>query len=115
MSTVSYFNIATGNSRSLVIAWSAMANGDDGQPMPHSAYTDKSVQVSGTFGVGGSLRLEGSNNGTDWAPLSDPQGGSLDIVSAKIKQVVEATRFIRPRVTGGDGTTSLAVHLYVKE
>lgn len=45
-----------------MVTWPALANGDDGTPISFSQYTDKSVQVSGTFGVGGTLRFEGSNN-----------------------------------------------------
>jgi hypothetical protein len=92
-----------------------MANGDDGNPIQFAQYTDKSVQVTGIFGSGGSIRLEGSNNGVDWAPLSDPSGNDLNITSAKIKMVTEATYYVRPRVTAGDGTTNLSVHLLIKE
>lgn len=115
MATISNTKTATGNTRSIVVNWSGMANGDDGEPILFSQYVDKSVQVVGTFGVGGSLRLEGTNNGTDWAVLTDPQGNDLNIMTAKIEQIMEACWKVRPRVTAGDGTTSLAVHLMIKE
>ncbi len=73
--------------------------------MPGSA--DRSVQVLGTFGTGGSLRIEGSNDGSTYAVLTDPQGNALDFTTAKIETVMELTRYIRPRITAGDGTTSL--------
>lgn len=115
MSTISKTQISTGNTKAVVIAWTPLANGDDGEPIPFSQYTDKSVQVSGIFGAGGSVRIEGSNDGTNWAVLTDPQGNDLNITSAKIEMVTEATRLIRPRVTAGDGTTNLNVHLLIKE
>jgi hypothetical protein len=80
--------------------------------MPGSA--DRSVQVTGTFGTGGSVRIEGSNDGTNYAVLTDPQGNALDITTAKIETVMELTRYLRPRITAGDGTTSLTVSLLVK-
>jgi hypothetical protein len=115
MTTINHSKLPSGNTRTLLIQWEALANGDDGTPVPFSQYTDKSVQVVGTFGVGGSVRLEGSNNGTDWATLTDAQGNDLNISAPKIEMVLEATQYIRPRVTAGDGSTSLTVVLLMKE
>lgn len=86
----------------------------DGQPIEHSRYADRSVTVTGTFGAGGSVRIEGSLDGTNYFPLTDPQGNALDITSAKIEAITEAVRYLRPRVTAGDGTTSLTVHIFFK-
>lgn len=87
---------------------------DDGEPFEMPGAADRSVQVTGTFGVGGSVRLEGSNDGTNYAVLSDPQGNALDITTAKIEAITELTRYIRPRVTAGDGSTDLAVTVLVR-
>lgn len=76
-------------------------------------FADRSVQVYGTFGAAGNLRVEGSNDGgTTWATLADPQGNALDITAAKIEQLLELTAQIRFRVTAGDGTTSLTVAFF---
>lgn len=72
-------------------------------------YADRSVQVAGTFGAGGTLLIEGSNDGTNWATLNNVQGTALSITSAGIKQVAEVTRYVRARVSAGDGTTDLDV------
>ena len=82
------------------------------QEMPGSA--DRSVQVSGTFGTGGNLRIEGSNDGITYAVLTDPQGNALDFTTAKIETVMEIVRFIRPRITAGDGTTSLTCTMLMR-
>lgn len=111
---IDYTNRVTGNHRSTVVVWAGMAANDVGQPTSNCQYTDKSVQVSGTFG-GAALLLEGSNNGTDWAVLTDPQGNPLTFTAAKIEMVTEATLYVRPRVSGGDGTTALTVDLLLKE
>jgi hypothetical protein len=115
VATIDITKSQTGNHRSFVITWPDMAVGDVGQPAPYGQYTDKSVQVVGAFGVGGVVRFEGSNNGVDWAPLTDPQGNALDFQTTKIEMVSEATMSVRPRVTAGDGSTSLTVIALLKE
>lgn len=82
---------------------------DDGEPMELPGWPDRSVQVIGTLGAGGSVRIQGSNNGTDWAVLTDPQGNDLNITSLKIEAITELTRFVRPLITAGDGATNLSV------
>jgi hypothetical protein len=102
------------NDHCAVVSWSALQSGDDGTPIELATFADRSVQSSGTFGVGGTVRIEGSINGTDWAPLTDLQGNNLDLTSAKIESVAELVRYLRPRVTAGDGTTSINVHMIMK-
>lgn len=99
---------------SVVFAYPAMANGDDGDPISavnFADFSDRSVQVTGTFGSGGNLEVEGSNEVTpaNYATLNNAQSGALDITSAGIKQIIENTEAMRPRVTAGDGTTALLV------
>lgn len=94
-----------------VITWTPLANGDSGQPLESARFADRSVQVTGTFGASGNLRLEGSNDGTNYVVLTDPQGNALNLTAAGIEAVMEVVRYIRPRVTNGDGTTSLTVTL----
>lgn len=96
------------------IEWTGLLNTDDGTPLEMPGSNDRSVQVRGTFGAGGSLRIEGSNDGANYATLTDPQGNALDFTTAKIEQVSELTRFIRPRITAGDGTTSLVCTMLVR-
>lgn len=113
MSTINPVNTPTGNNRTYVVNWLALGPGDDGASVEYAQYSDKSIQVVGAFD-GASLVFEGSNNGTDWAVLTDPQGNALNITSAKIELVAEATRYVRPRVVGG-AAPSLNVHLFLKE
>ena len=115
MATIQHTRTSTGTSHSMVVNWENLANGDDGLPIDFSQYSDRIVQVLGTFGLGGSVRLEGSINGTDYNVLTDPQGNSLDISMASIEAVTELVRYVRPRVTAGDGSTNLSVYLLIKE
>jgi hypothetical protein len=115
MATIPHSRSGTGSTAVFVATWPSLAQGDDGDALPFAQYSDKSVQVAGTFG-GATLRVEGSNNGgSTWATLTDPQGNDLLITSAKIEMVTEATVLVRPIVVGGDGTTSLTVSMLCKE
>jgi hypothetical protein len=113
MPTITSTRTQTGNNKVIVFNWLAMATSDDGEPVAFAQYTDKSVQITGTFG-GATVVIEGSNDGTTYAVLTDPQGNDLNITSAKVEMVSEATRYVRPRVSGGSGT-SINVYLLVKE
>jgi hypothetical protein len=98
----------------VVITWTGIGNGSTGKPVKRPALADKTIQVEGTFGAGGSATLEGSNDstiGTDgnFHALTDPQGNTIAIAAPGIKQVTEATLWIQPHVTAGDVTTSLNV------
>jgi len=96
--------------------WLNMANGDDGSPRELPAFADRSVQVVGTWGAGGELSIEGSNDGgTTWAVLSDPLGRALAFTANDIQNITEISELIRPRVTGGDGTTLISVYFFAKK
>ena len=99
-----------------LVQWTGLtkATDDAGSPVELPNYSDRSVQVTGTFGTGGSVRIEGSLDGTNYATLTDPQGNALDVTAAKIEAISEAVRYIRPRVTAGDGTTTLVVTILFK-
>lgn len=112
---MSYTKTPTGFTNAFVTTWANLINGEAGDHIEVTPYTDKSVQVVGTFGVGGSVTIEGSNDGANWAVLTGPQGNDLRLTTAKIEFVSEATWFLRPRIDAGDGTTDLTVSIFLKE
>lgn len=93
--------------------WTPLLNGDQGTSLSAPNLPDKTIQVKGTFGVGGSVQIEGSNDGgTTWHILNDTRGettGALTFTAADTRQLLENPELIRPNVTAGDGTTSLTV------
>lgn len=93
------------------IVWAALANGDSGAPMIMPGSNLRSIQVNGTFGSGGTILLEGSNDGTNYYTLTDPQGNAISKTAAGIEAIEEITIYVRPRVSAGDGTTSLTATL----
>ena len=108
----------------IVIQWTGLtfATTDYGEAIQMPSLADRNVQLLGTLGVGGSVRLEGSNKespdettATDWATLNDPQGNPLDLSALKAENIMENLLWIRPRVTAGDATTSLTVLLLLRK
>jgi hypothetical protein len=97
-----------------LVTWAGLLNTDDGAPAQWCDYADRCIQVTGTFGTGGSLTIQGSNDGVTWGALSDPQGNALTFTSSKLEQALELPRYVRPIVTAGDGTTSLVCTILMR-
>lgn len=94
----------------VVDTWAAMpSNSTPGDPLQASNFVVNSAQVLGTFGVGGSVNLEGSNDGVNWTILPDINNNAATWTSASVKFFRESTVYVRPNVTAGDGTTSLTM------
>lgn len=95
------------------VTWAAVPNGNQGSPYAgdwFSAY----FQVTGTFGAGGSVQMEGSNDGVNWVILP----GAVALVAAGFFAPATAgvrPKFVRPNVTAGDGTTALTVTGFFKK
>lgn len=106
--------IKTWKDKAHVITWANMANSDTGAALEMVGSADRSIQVTGTFGSGGNLRIQGSNDGTNWNTLTDPQGNDINLTTSKIEQIMEVVRYMRPNVTAGDGTTNLTVSILVR-
>lgn len=116
MATTSYtyVELSTYGDQGHIVTWALIANGDDGTPLAMVGSADRAIQITGTFGSGGSITIQGSNDGSTYATLHDPGGNDLTFTSPGIHAVLEITKFIRPKVTAGDGTTSLNAILLVR-
>lgn len=94
--------------------WIGLANGDTGAPVNLCRYNDKTIQFSGVFGVGGTVILEATVDGTTWSPMTDVFGTVISATTAKVLTITEVPLEIRPRVTAGDGSTAITVSLLVR-
>jgi len=105
-----------GQSHAVAVTWSGLLKSSDdvGAAFEGIHYADRSVQVTGTFGSAGSVSIEGSNDGANWAALNDAQGNPLAVSLARISIIQEMTRYVRPKVIAGDATTSLVVTLLAR-
>lgn len=101
--------------------WPQMANGDTGSFAILGLHGDKSVHAVGTFGAGGTVTFRGSNvlppvEATSGI-IHDPTGANLTLTTtagAGLKQVLESTYSVSPKVTAGDGATLLDVWLCIR-
>jgi hypothetical protein len=98
-----------------IVSWTPLANGDSGLPFAMPGFADRSVQVGGTFGAGGTVIIEGSIDGSNYIVLTDPQGNAISKTAAAIEAISEIVKLIRPRVTAGDGTTAITVTLIARK
>jgi len=83
--------------------WTALGDADQGSAIKVPMGSEKSFQVFGTFGSA-TVVLQGSNDGTNWASLTDPQGNAISKTAAALEAVSEHTLYIRPSTSGGTGT-----------
>lgn len=103
------------------ISWFNMPNDSVGDYLEFSNHSDKTIQYWGTF-AGASAYMKGSNDPTvpndpdaaAWFDLTDLQGNALTKTSAAGEMIIENPRYIRPVVTGGDGTTAINVSITAK-
>jgi hypothetical protein len=100
-----------------VIKWTITSTDVDGEPYIFSGrYPEKSIHVFGTFGTGGTIKAQGTNEvltPANWYNLNDPQGAEISITVAKIKEILENVYQFRPYLSAGTGTT-LTVILCLK-
>lgn len=101
------------NQRVAITSWPALAAGEAGEPFEIAQFSDRSIQIAGTFG-GATVTFEGSNDGVGYHTLSDPAGLPLSFSAAGLKAVAELTRWVRPKVAGGDGSTALSATLLAR-
>lgn len=94
--------------------WTGLLNGDTGAPIDVPNYSEKTVQATGTFGVGGTVTVEGTidpESSPVFGTLRKPDHTNLTLTTSQPATVLEDVTQIRPNVTAGDGTTSLTFWL----
>lgn len=111
MATINFAieEIETRGDHGHIVTWTPLGSGDDGAPLSMVGSARRTVQVFGTFAAGSKLEIEGSNDGTNFALLSDDHGNELKFNAAGISTVAELTRHIRPRVTAGAPTLTVVM------
>lgn len=104
---------AKGNT--ILHSFDAIGNLDTGQEVLGFDYSDITIQIDViTLGVGGSIQLEGSNDGVNWHILNDPFDNALVFVADGMDQVLEACKLYRLHCTAGDGTTDINAFLFMR-
>jgi hypothetical protein len=115
MATTNGSQVSDPDQSAVRFKWLAIPNGNQGNAVALNVYQDRTVQVNGTFGTGGSVTIQGSNDdGANWVTLTDPLGNALTFTTAGLKAIGGVPNKIRPSVTAGDGTTSINVWLHAR-
>lgn len=106
-----------------------LANGDTGSLLESMDFADGTVQIGGigsgtapdgasvaasVFGTGGSVTMEGSNDGVNFFALTDQQGNAITKTASALEVIEEVPRFFRPNCTAGDGTTDITITLWAR-
>lgn len=110
-----------------LIVWTGLDGDDSGQAVFLPNYSDKTVQIIGTFDSN-TLTVYGSNDvdrvradiaaGTlfgsataTWTALTDPQGNAIAKTGAAIEEILENPAYILCVNAGGGGSTATEVML----
>ena len=93
-----------------VATWESAALNDADQAglpvSPPALANGAVVQAIGAFGNDGSVTLQGSNDGTNWATLLDIGANAITFTAAGIKQLTVIPRFIRVLQTEGEAAVT---------
>lgn len=101
MATVSptQAKVGDGTDDAILFTWALTTANADGAPVEYTQWADRGFSAVGTWG-GATLTVEGSNDGTNWLPLSNAAGGTAATFTANgAKSIIEGLRFIRPNLT----------------
>ncbi len=97
--------------------WETVTNGDVGGPLDDvgggPVFADKTITITGTPGVGFVLDIEGSNDNVNWVTLRNTNDNAdlnfTALTAPELHGILENPRFIRPNISGGDGTTDIDI------
>ena len=89
--------------------WAAMGNADTGGALGPDgggiAFADKTVQIVASNYGGATIVIQGSNDGTNWFTLTNPNNDNLSFtIGDQLEAILENPLYIRPKTSGGTGT-----------
>lgn len=92
--------------RTQVFKWTGITEGDQFQQIDGGGQvSDVTIVMTGTPG-GATINLQGSHDAVTWLNLLDPGGAAIALTStATYAATRDVMPFLRPRRTGGTGTT----------
>ena len=97
----------------MLYTWTLTAADAEGGVITAHEYGDRTVQIAGNFD-GASASLQGSNDGTNWIALTDPQGNALTKTSGALETVMETPRYTKVVSSGGGGSQSISISIFCR-
>lgn len=94
------------------VVWATVTENDTFAAVAMAGYTARSIHVSGTFG-GATVVLKGSNTGTNYFGLGDPQGVAISVTSEGLKSSQDSVINYQPTASGGTGQSLTVTMLFV--
>jgi len=88
--------------------WTALASGDVGNALTAPNLPDKTVHLTGTFNTATCV-IQGSNDGTNYETLADPNGNALSFTATGIETILENVQYIRPKTGTAGGSAAITV------
>src|SRR5262245_59780834 len=107
MATVNYV-IEESTLSHAVVTWENLLNGDVGQWFKSAGYFLQNSEASGTLGAGGTYIGENAQSVSNPVAIGGAQTAALPSVVSW-----QNSAMIRPRVSAGDGTTSITFSAYL--
>ena len=89
--------------------WANMGNADAGEALGPDgggiAFADKTVQIVAAAYGSATIVIQGSNDGTNWFTLTNPNNDDLSFtIGNQLEAILENPLYIRPSTSGGTGT-----------
>lgn len=101
-----------GDGSALTVSWTPVTSADSFQLVKYPEHTVRSIQVEGTFGSA-TVVLNGCNDNANFHGLNSVNGSAISLTSAGLKNIFENCPYLQPAASGGDGTQSLTVTLFL--
>ena len=107
--------ITVGNNGAVTVFWEGLLQGDDGNFVDVSGYTDMTVHSDGNYSGSGSITMQGSNNAVAVFSLTEPGNTAISLTADTVGSlIVEQPIYMRPLVASGDGSTDIDVWISAK-
>lgn len=113
MATVGLTPTIINNGEAMLYSCTLTNTNTDCAPLTAHEYGDRTVQIgtSGTTGFGtGTVVVQGTNDGSNWFPLTDPQGNGISKTTASLETIMETPLNTRVAITGATGGESVPVY-----
>lgn len=107
MATIKRTLVSKPSEMVVIWKWEGLTTGSlDGDPLgpDQLEYVDRTIQVVSGGGAGfdgGTVVIQGSNDGVNWVTLNAPGNSALSFTSAALRQILESAAYIRPLLSGG--------------